>query len=66
MPKELKKVEVRFDLKERRKPLVHRLEKAMDLLVSEPESAKGAWVAMDLKDIAYILSCIKMDEFFGG
>ena len=56
-------MKVRFDPKEQRKPLVHRLRKALELLVSEPKSAKGCWVAMDFKDIAYILSCIDMDEF---
>lgn len=63
MLKELKTLEVRFDPKEQRKSLVHRLVKAMELLVSEPKSAKGCWVAMELKDIAYILSCIETDEF---
>lgn len=63
MLKELKTLEVRFDPKEQRNPLVHRLVKAMEFLVSEPKSAKGCWVAMELKDIAYILSCIETDEF---
>lgn len=62
MPKELKKLEVRFDPKEQRKPMVHRLVKAAEFLVSEP-AAKGCWLPMDLKDIAYILSCIETDEF---